>query len=110
MIVYIITRSFPPFHKTGSSFARLSMVNGIKKLGYNVKVIVPASNLGFTNRSDLIPIRTNFFPPLKLLSKLERFGLITDYLNIWANQAFSLLKNKIKITYDKIELMEEPLN
>lgn len=94
MKIWFLTRSLYPYQKTGGGQIRLGQVSYLKKLGWNIKIIMPTYNDNSIKYIDNI-IQIPYIQTQKLASFFERVGIYEDYLDKWVYDAFEYLKNKI---------------
>jgi len=95
MKIWYLTRSFYPYQKGGGPLIRKGQVDFLKRLNYDITVVMPnynSSEIKKENKIVLIPQCYN----IKMSLYLERLGFYEDYLDKWVEMAFEYLKNKIK--------------
>jgi glycosyltransferase involved in cell wall biosynthesis len=94
MKLWFLTRSLFPYQKTGGGQIRTAQVESLKKLDWNVVVVMPnyENNTYVDNDNFLqIPFRQDH----RFATLLEIVGIYEDYLDKWVKEAFSYLKNKV---------------
>lgn len=95
MKIWFLTRSLYPYQKTGGGQIRLGQVNELKKLGWEVTVIMPNyTSAKIIKEKDIVQIP--FLAKQKIVDLLERIGIYEDYLDGWIKKAYEYLKNKIQ--------------
>jgi glycosyltransferase involved in cell wall biosynthesis len=85
--IYFITRSWG--EKTGGVIVREKQVSYLQKCGYKVIIVTPNYNSDYDiiNKNFIkIKFTNNFF-----FSILERFGIISDYLESWIKSTTNIL-------------------
>ncbi len=92
--IYYLTRSYAPMQKGGGPLMRKGAVENLRKIGWDVTVVMPAyENDTIVDSAESITI------PLQLWKKraiiYEMFGLYEDYLDPWVKRSFAYLKDKI---------------
>lgn len=95
MTLWFLTRSFYPFQKGGGPQIRAAEAIELKKVGWNVVVVMPSygiKEITFDNNIIQIPMYGNS----RLLYMLEKFGFLEDYLDFWIKNAYTYLVDKIK--------------
>ena len=83
-----------PFQKSGGSLMREGAVKYLRKIGWDVVIIMPNyRSTKFHIEKDLIQIPT--LPILRITSKLQHIGVLEDYLDFWVKKAYKYLQNVI---------------
>lgn len=95
MKIYFLTRSLYPYQKTGGGQIRLGQIDFLKRLGWNITVVMPNYDSETLITDDNI-IQIPFNYNLRLASYLERVGFYEDYFDKWVDKAFKYLREKVK--------------
>ncbi len=96
MKIWFLTRSLYPYQKTGGAQIRLAQIETLKKLGWNIIVVIPNydnSSLEIVENIIRIPFKKKHIQ--KLSSLYQRTGFYEDYLDEWIEVAFDYLQGKV---------------
>lgn len=90
--IWFLTRSWLP-SQTGGVIIRQAQVEGLRKRGYAVTVVVPGDPISGENDDEVLRIPLSRFH--SKAHRLEQFGLVGDYLSGWVKKAREILLPRI---------------
>jgi glycosyltransferase involved in cell wall biosynthesis len=94
MKLWFLTRSLFPYQKTGGGQIRTAQVESLKKLGWNVVVVMPNDENNTYVDNDYF-LQIPFRQDRRFVTLLEIVGIYEDYLDRWVKEAFLYLKNRV---------------